>query len=50
LICWLACAAAGHPVVLGEREIRPGMRIAMEAGPDGHRLGFPQFGAPRRLC
>jgi catechol 2,3-dioxygenase-like lactoylglutathione lyase family enzyme len=38
------CQAAGHPVPLPEREIRPGVRIAMVADPDGNWVEFLQIG------
>jgi hypothetical protein len=39
-----ACAAAGHPVALSERETRPGVRIAMVADPEGNWVTFLQIG------
>ena len=38
------CADAGVPVVWTEREIRPGVRIAMVADPDGNWVEFLQLG------
>ena len=38
-----ACTAAGHPVVAPEREIRPGVRIAIVADPDGNWVEFLQL-------
>lgn len=35
-----ACADAGHPVVIPQREIRPGVSIAMVADPDGNWVEF----------
>ena len=34
------CKAAGAKVVIGEREIRPGVRIAMVEDPDGNWVEF----------
>ena len=39
-----ACADAGHTVVWPEREIRPGIRIAMVADPDGNWVEFLSLG------
>jgi catechol 2,3-dioxygenase-like lactoylglutathione lyase family enzyme len=39
-----ACADAGTPVVWTEREIRPGVRIAMVSDPDGNWVEFLQIG------
>ena len=39
-----ACTAAGTPVVWSEREIRPGIRIAMVSDPDGNWVEFLQLG------
>jgi len=39
-----ACEAAGHPVVMKPTEIRPGVRIAMVADPDGNWVEFLQLG------
>ena len=39
-----SCAAAGHAAVWPEREIRPGVRIAMVADPDGNWVEFLQIG------
>ena len=39
-----ACADAGHKVVMGAREIRPGVRIAIVADPDGNWVEFLQLG------
>jgi predicted enzyme related to lactoylglutathione lyase len=39
-----ACADAGAPVVWSEREIRPGVRIAMVSDPDGNWVEFLQIG------
>ena len=39
-----ACADAGAKVVMGEREIRPGVRIAMVSDPDGNWVEFLQIG------
>ena len=39
-----ACTAAGAPVVWSEREIRPGIRIAMVEDPDGNWVEFLQLG------
>lgn len=39
-----ACADAGHTVVWTEREIRPGVKIAMVADPDGNWVEFLQVG------
>ena len=39
-----ACADAGASVVWSEREIRPGVRIAMVADPDGNWVEFLQVG------
>ena len=38
------CTAAGTPVVWSEREIRPGIRIAMVSDPDGNWVEFLQLG------
>jgi catechol 2,3-dioxygenase-like lactoylglutathione lyase family enzyme len=35
-----ACADAGHKVVMAEREIRPGVRIAIVEDPDGNWVEF----------
>jgi catechol 2,3-dioxygenase-like lactoylglutathione lyase family enzyme len=35
-----ACTAAGAPLVWPERELRPGVRIAMVADPDGNWVEF----------
>lgn len=35
-----ACQAAGARVVMGEKEIRPGIRIAIVADPDGNWVEF----------
>lgn len=35
-----ACQAAGAKVVMGEKEIRPGIRIAIVADPDGNWVEF----------
>lgn len=34
------CTQHGHPIVLGEREIRPGIRIAIVSDPDGNYVEF----------
>lgn len=39
-----ACADGGHKVVFGEREIRPGVKIAMVADPDGNWVEFLSVG------
>ena len=39
-----ACSDAGHKVVMGTREIRPGVRIAIVADPDGNWVEFLQIG------
>jgi catechol 2,3-dioxygenase-like lactoylglutathione lyase family enzyme len=39
-----SCAAAGHTVVIREKEIRPGVRIGMVADPDGNWVEFLQVG------
>ena len=39
-----ACADAGAPIVWSEREIRPGVRIAMVSDPDGNWVEFLQIG------
>ena len=39
-----SCAAAGHKVAVPERELRPGMRIAMVEDPDGNWVEFLQLG------
>lgn len=39
-----ACAAAGAKVVMAEREIRKGVRIAMVEDPDGNWVEFLQIG------
>ena len=39
-----ACQAAGAKVVMGEREIRPGVRIAIVADPDGNWVEFLALG------
>lgn len=39
-----ACVAAGHKLVWPEREIRPGVRIAMVEDPDGNWVEFLQVG------
>jgi predicted enzyme related to lactoylglutathione lyase len=39
-----ACADAGAGVVMGEREIRAGVRIAMVTDPDGNWVEFLQIG------
>ena len=39
-----ACADADVPVVWSEREIRPGVRIAMVSDPDGNWVEFLQIG------
>ena len=38
------CTDAGVPVVWSEREIRPGVRIAMVSDPDGNWVEFLQIG------
>jgi catechol 2,3-dioxygenase-like lactoylglutathione lyase family enzyme len=35
-----ACAAAGHKVMVAERELRPGVRIGIVADPDGNWVEF----------
>ncbi|MEZ5597282.1 MAG: VOC family protein [Pseudomonadales bacterium] len=37
---FVACQAAGAPVVIAPREIRPGVRIAIIADPDGNLVEF----------
>ena len=39
-----ACAAAGAKVVMKEREIRPGVKIAIVADPDGNWVEFLTIG------
>lgn len=39
-----AVGDAGHTVVFGAREIRPGVQIAMVADPDGNWVEFLQLG------
>ena len=39
-----ACQAAGAKVVMGAREIRPGVRIAIVADPDGNWVEFLALG------
>ena len=39
-----ACTAAGHKLVFGAREIRPGVRVAMVTDPDGNWVEFLQMG------
>ena len=39
-----ACSAAGAKVVMAEREIRPGVRIAIVADPDGNWVEFLALG------
>ena len=39
-----ACTDAGHKLVFGEREIRPGVRVAMVTDPDGNWVEFLQMG------
>ena len=39
-----ACQAAGAKVVMAEREIRPGVRIAIVADPDGNWVEFLALG------
>lgn len=39
-----ACAAAGHKVVMKERELRPGVKIAMVEDPDGNWVEFLAVG------
>ena len=39
-----ACTDAGHKLVFGAREIRPGVQIAMVADPDGNWVEFLQVG------
>lgn len=39
-----ACQAAGAKVVMGEKEIRPGVRIAIVADPDGNWVEFLALG------
>jgi len=39
-----ACADAGRKVVMGEKEIRPGVRIAIVADPDGNWVEFLSIG------
>ena len=39
-----ACRAAGAKVVMAEREIRPGVRIAVVADPDGNWVEFLALG------
>jgi len=39
-----ACSDAGHAPIWPEREIRPGVRIAMVADPDGNWVEFLQIG------
>jgi predicted enzyme related to lactoylglutathione lyase len=38
-----ACVDAGHTMVVREREIRPGVRIAIVADPDGNWVEFLQL-------
>lgn len=38
------CAAAGAPVVVSPREIRPGVRISIVADPDGNWVEFLAMG------
>lgn len=38
------CAAAGHKVVMKERELRPGVKIAMVEDPDGNWVEFLTLG------
>ena len=39
-----ACAAAGHQVVMKERELRPGVKIALVEDPDGNWVEFLSLG------
>jgi predicted enzyme related to lactoylglutathione lyase len=39
-----ACADAGHKVVMKERELRPGVKIAMVEDPDGNWVEFLAIG------
>ncbi len=39
-----ACAAAGAKVVIADREVRPGVRIAMVEDPDGNWVEFLSMG------
>ena len=39
-----ACTDAGHKLVFGAREIRPGVRVAMVTDPDGNWVEFLQVG------
>ena len=39
-----ACVDAGHKLVMPEREIRPGVRIAIVADPDGNWVEFLALG------
>ena len=39
-----ACAAAGAKVVMTAREIRPGVKIAIVADPDGNWVEFLTIG------
>ena len=39
-----SCAGQGHTVVMKEREIRPGVRIAIVADPDGNWVEFLSLG------
>ncbi len=39
-----ACAGAGHKVVMKERELRPGVKIAMVEDPDGNWVEFLALG------
>jgi catechol 2,3-dioxygenase-like lactoylglutathione lyase family enzyme len=39
-----ACADAGHKVVMKERELRPGVKIAMVEDPDGNWVEFLSIG------
>ena len=39
-----ACADAGHKVVMKERELRPGVKIAMVEDPDGNWVEFLALG------
>ena len=39
-----ACQAAGAKLVMGEKEIRPGIRIAIVADPDGNWVEFLTLG------
>ncbi|MEY4560818.1 MAG: hypothetical protein RLZZ618_95 [Pseudomonadota bacterium] len=39
-----SCSEQGHPVIMKERELRPGVKIAMVSDPDGNWVEFLAIG------